>query len=75
MQEKRGRDWIHTPDDGRGIRDVYLDGQLLHRVAFADTRHGIVRVYDDPVRVDPLRRDRLACTRLRGVVRVVARSG
>ncbi len=75
MQTKRGRDWIHTYEDGRGIRDVYLDGRLLKRVVFADTRRGIVRVCDDPVRVDPQRRDRLACTTLRGAVRVVAKGG
>lgn len=43
---------IHTPDDGRGPRDVYLNGQLIHRVMYADTKRGIVRCVHAPPRVD-----------------------
>lgn len=36
---------IHTPNDGRGAREVYVNGRLMHRVTFADTRRGIVRFH------------------------------
>lgn len=28
----------HSPQDGKGIRDVYLDGVRLERVLWADTK-------------------------------------
>lgn len=34
---------IHTPKDGRGLRDVFVDGKLVNLVFFADTKRGIVR--------------------------------
>lgn len=36
---------IHTREDGRGIRDVYLDGRLIRGCFYADTERGIVRAY------------------------------
>lgn len=38
-------DHIHTPDDGRGLRDVFLDGKLIRGCFYADTKNGIVRAY------------------------------
>ena len=45
-------DHIHTGGDGRGQRDVFLDGRLIDQVVYADTKRGIVRVTDSPPRLD-----------------------
>ncbi|MDX3932683.1 MAG: hypothetical protein QHC77_12190 [Stenotrophomonas sp.] len=42
---------IHTPDDGRGRRLVTVDGKVVEKVRYADTRKGIVRHYDTPLRI------------------------
>lgn len=47
-----GDQHIHTPGDGRGARAVYVDGRLMSRVTFADTRRGIVRYEAFPRRMD-----------------------
>lgn len=57
--------WIHTPDDGRGMRAVYLDGKKVDQVVYADTRRGIVRIHHNPIRVN--------CER--GVCRTYKRTG
>jgi hypothetical protein len=43
---------IHRPDDGRGPRDVFVNGKLMARVTYADTRRGVVRYHDMPLRLD-----------------------
>lgn len=67
-------DHIHTPDDGRGQRDVYVDGLLVNGCFYADTRRGIADVYvkggDGLIRLDK-RGKRLLSKRLRGCVEVV----
>lgn len=35
---------IHTGSDGRGARDVFLNGRLVKDALYANTRKGIVRV-------------------------------
>lgn len=67
-------DHIHTPKDGRGLRDVFVDGKLVERVFFADTRRGIVRAYRYPLRLDKWRKRVLSET-LHGVVEVRAKVG
>ena len=67
-------DHIHTPNDGRGQRDVFVDGKLVERAFFADTRRGIVRAYKYPLRLDKWRKRVLAET-LHGVVDVRAKVG
>lgn len=67
-------DHIHTPKDGRGLRDVFVDGKLVERVFFADTRLGIVRAYRYPLRLDKWRKRVLSET-LHGVVEVRAKVG
>ena len=57
--------WIHTPDDGRGMRAVYLDGQKVDQVVYADTRRGVVRMHHKPIRIN----------RKREVVRTYKRTG
>jgi len=42
---------IHTPDDGRGRRRVRLDGKVIERAFYADTKVGEVRYYEFPLRV------------------------
>lgn len=42
---------VHTSSDGRGRRRVLLNGVVVDRVVFADTRKGVVRYCDTPARV------------------------
>lgn len=63
---------VHTPDDGRGHRLVFLNGELLERVIYADTRRGFVRVVGDPVKLDKFRK-RVLWKTLRGKVEVVSK--
>lgn len=63
------REWIHTPNDGRGRRDVFLNGQLMQRVVYADVRRGLIRVVDDPIKLCRYRK-RVISRTLRGVVSV-----
>lgn len=46
-------EFIHTPNDGRGKREVYLDGIKVMNVVYADTLKGIVRVTVKPLRLKP----------------------
>jgi hypothetical protein len=39
--------WIHEPDDGRGHRKVFVDGQEVGRAIYADERRGFVRFIPD----------------------------
>jgi hypothetical protein len=65
---------IHTPGDGRGARRVYVDGKLMERVVYADTRRGIVRYEAFPRRLDKLGERFIVRTR-RGKVTVVPLDG
>lgn len=47
----RSMSHVHTPSDGRGRRRVLLDGHVVEKVVYADTRKGVVRHYDSPVRI------------------------
>ncbi len=42
---------VHTPSDGRGRRRVLLNGVVVDRVVFADTRKGVVRHFDRPAQI------------------------
>jgi hypothetical protein len=64
---------IHTGGDGRRPRDVFLNGKRLERVVYADTRRGIVRVTDKPVKLHKHCK-RIITRTLRGVVEVRERS-
>ena len=65
---------IHTAGDGRGPRDVFLNGKLIDRVTYADTRAGIVRVVGNPLKLDKWKKRVLTRT-LRGAVDVRAKVG
>ena len=43
-------DWIHTPDDGRGFRRVFVNGVEVKSV-YADTRRGYCEIYEEPLTV------------------------
>lgn len=62
---------IHTVDDGRGKRAVFVNGNLIKEAFFADTRRGIVRAYRFPIRLHKWRK-RLLFKTLRGGVEVRA---
>ena len=61
---------IHTPHDGRGNRDVFLNGKKIDHVIFADERRGIVRAFRYPLRLDKYKKRVLSQT-FRGSVVVV----
>lgn len=61
---------IHTPSDGRGGRNAYLNGNLVRRVVYADTKKGYIRVTDDPPKLDKYGK-RVISRTLRGKVEVV----
>lgn len=65
------REWIHTPYDGRSrARKVVVNGVEIERVFYADTRRGICRYYQYPLK---LHRDgkRAISRTLRGAVEVI----
>ena len=43
---------IHTPNDGRGPRAVFVDGERVERVTYADTRRGLIRYSHYPLRAN-----------------------
>lgn len=52
----RGTEHIHLPDDGRGYRQVFVNGREEREVFYADTRKGVVVAAMRPVRVDKHRK-------------------
>lgn len=66
-------DHIHMVGDGRGQRDVFLNGKPLKSAIYANTRTGKVRVHDDPPKVHKYGK-RLIVRTLGGMVEVVARA-
>ncbi len=58
---------IHTPDDGRPYRNVYLNGKQITGCFYADTRRGIAKCYREPLKVDKYGKRALSKT-LRGNV-------
>ncbi|RRV80364.1 hypothetical protein [Stutzerimonas stutzeri] len=62
--------WVHTPEDGRGVRKVLLDGQEIKMAVFVDEQRGIVDRYRQPLTIDK-RSQSLITERLHGCVEVV----
>lgn len=60
---------IHTPGDGRGPREVFVNSKIVKGVIFADERRGIVRAIYQPIRLDKYKK-RLLSYVIRGEVRV-----
>ena len=48
-------EWVHEPDDGRGPREVFVDGVKVHRCVYADTRRGFARFLTDGLRHEIVR--------------------
>lgn len=63
-------DHIHTADDLRGTRDVFVNGNKIDNVTYADTAKGLIWFYPKPVRMGK-NTDEIYTRCLRGVVRVV----
>ena len=64
---------IHTPDDGRGLRDVFVNGKLVMQVFYANTRTGVVKKYREPLKLNKWRK-RVLTETLHGDVRVEMRA-
>ncbi|SMR69274.1 MULTISPECIES: hypothetical protein [Stenotrophomonas] len=62
-------DHVHTRDDGRGRRKVVVNGMVVEQVFYADTRKGIVRFYEKPLRIHKHGKRAISRT-LRGKVEV-----
>lgn len=60
---------IHTPTDGRGLRDVLVNGNRIENVLWADTCAGVVWFCPKPIRL--VRGEKVYARRLRGLVEVV----
>ena len=58
---------IHPPSDGRGARNVYVNGSVIANVVLADERRGRVVYYPTPIRLDKHRK-RILTKTLRGEV-------
>ena len=71
--DRDGPGHIHFPGDGRGLRDVFVDGELVQDVVFADTRRGTVKVFKRPLQVDE--RGRIVRETRYGVVEVRFKAG
>lgn len=61
---------IHTPEDGRGHRSVFVNGREVKQAFYADTKRGIVDAYRQPLRLDKDRK-RVLSRRYRGHVVVM----
>jgi hypothetical protein len=61
---------IHTPNDGRGFREVFLNGKKITKVVRANTKKGTVTVTRSPIRLDKHNKRVLTKT-LRGTVVVL----
>ncbi|MBF4433211.1 hypothetical protein ERJ77_01610 [Vibrio anguillarum] len=48
---KTKNDHIHTPRDFRGGRHVFVNGNEIRYVIYADTKKGIVKYHPHPVRL------------------------
>lgn len=64
------REHIHTPDDGRPPRTVYLNGKRVPSVFYADTRRGKLVRFRLPLKIHKYG-GRLICKTEYGRVEVV----
>ena len=66
----RNNKYIHTPEDGRGLRDVFVNGKLIDNVVYADTRRNFVRITKTPFKTDRYRK-RILLKTIRGKIDIV----
>lgn len=64
-------DSFHHWNDNRGVRRVFVNGNEIQSVIWADTKRGVIEYMPEPVRVHKVRRDELYTRKLRGRVEVV----
>lgn len=65
-------DHIHTPGDGRGRRRVFMNGNEVDHIIWADTKRGVLIYSLQPFRLHKNRRDEFYSRKLRGAVTVKA---
>lgn len=63
---------IHWVGDGRGRRQVFVNGNLVNDVIYADTVKGIVTFTPHPLRLHKRKRDEVYTRKLRGSVEVLS---
>lgn len=61
---------IHFAGDGLGPRKVFVNGNPISRVVFADIQRGIIRYYPMPLRAHKRRKDELYVRTLKGRIEV-----
>lgn len=49
--------WIHRPFDGRGLREVYVDGLKIPRPCYVNTLTGYVRYYGHELTIDRVKNE------------------
>lgn len=70
MKMPRPENGVYTPENAMGAR-VFVNGNEIRNVFFADTRRGVVGFYPAPLRVKKPERDRVYSRKLRGDVTVM----
>jgi len=63
-------DHIHTADDGRGYRKVFVNGNEIPHVSYADTKKGVVWFAPNGIQLMRKDRTRIYERKLTGVVTV-----
>jgi len=69
---------LHTPDDGRGLRKVFINGKERQRICFADTRKGYAIQYRKNSHGDFMldgHKKRILTRRLKGKIVIVPGEG
>ena len=61
---------LHTPGDGKADRRIFVNGNEIRNVFYADEKKGIVKFYPRPFRVKRPECDEAYSRTLRGVVTV-----
>ena len=61
---------IHTPGDGKGYRQTFVNGNEVRNVFYANEKKGIVKFYPRPLRVKKPEGDEAYSRTLRGHVTV-----
>ena len=61
---------LHTPEDGKPNRHIFVNGNEIRNVFYADEKKGIVKFYPRPFRVKRPECDEAYSRTLRGSVTV-----
>ena len=63
-------DHIHTAGDGRGYRNVFVNGNLIPNVEYADTKKGVVYFAPNGIQLMRKNREKIYTRKLNGIVTV-----